>query len=63
MVLPYDQQFMARRSIVTAWNIAQSAVVNIQALYDGEAKRPRALDDTTTHISYAAHAERFSTGL
>ena len=63
MVLPNDEQLLTGGSIVTARDIAQSAVANIQALYDGEAKRPRALDDTTTHISYAAHAERFTTGL
>jgi hypothetical protein len=40
VVLPDDQQFLTRRSIVTAGDIAQSAVANIESFDDGEAKRP-----------------------
>jgi hypothetical protein len=39
MVLADDQHLLTRRSVVTARDIAQSAIADIKAIDDGEAKR------------------------
>ena len=48
MVLPNDQEFLARRTIVAGRNVADAAVADIKAFDDGETKRSRTLDDATT---------------
>jgi hypothetical protein len=50
VVFPNDQQLLARCSIVARGDLAHAAIADIQALDDGEAKRSRALDDTTAHL-------------
>ena len=49
MVLPNDQQFLARRSIVARANVAHPAVADIDTFNNREPKRPGTLDDTATH--------------
>lgn len=49
MVLPDDQQFLTRRSIVAAGHIAKSAIADIKAIDNGEAKRAGTLDNSSTH--------------
>jgi hypothetical protein len=49
VVLPIDEQLLARGSIVSPWDIAQPAIADIEALDNGEAKRPGTLDNATTH--------------
>jgi hypothetical protein len=49
MVLPNNQQLLARRSIVARRDIAHAAIADIEPFDNGEAERPRILDDTTTH--------------
>src|SRR5262249_5171737 len=51
MVLPNDKQFLARRTVVARGDVAHAAIADIQALHNGEAKRPRTLDDAATHAS------------
>jgi hypothetical protein len=48
VLLPDDQQFLTRRSIVAAGHIAQSAIADIKAIDNGEAKRAGTLDNTST---------------
>jgi hypothetical protein len=38
VVLPDDQQFLTRRSIIAAGHIAELAIADIKAIDDGEAK-------------------------
>jgi hypothetical protein len=40
VVLPNDEQFLARRSIVAWRNIAHAAIADIKTFDDAEAKRP-----------------------
>ena len=47
MVLTNDQQLLARCSIVARSDVAHPAIADIEAFHNGEAKRFRALDDTT----------------
>ena len=49
MVLPNDQQPLARSSIVARANIAHAAVADIKAFNNGEAEGSGTLDDTSTH--------------
>ena len=50
MIFPYDQQLLTRGSVAAGPNISPPAVVDVQALDDGEAKRTGALDHTATHV-------------
>src|SRR5262249_9336793 len=62
VVLPNDKQFLARRSVVARGDVAHAAIADIQALHNGEAKRPRALDHTSTHAGrYLGAVDRIST--
>jgi hypothetical protein len=45
VILPNDQQFLTRRTIVTARDIAQSTIAGIETIDDGEAQRAG-----TTHV-------------
>ena len=49
MVLPNDQQFLARRSIVAGDDVAHLAVTDIEAVNNSEAKGSGTLDDTSAH--------------
>ena len=49
MVLPNDQQLLARRSIVAGANVAHPAIADVKAFNNGEAKGSGTLDDTATH--------------
>jgi hypothetical protein len=49
MVLPNNQKFLARRSIVARANGSYPANADIKAFNDCQAKRSRTLDDTVTH--------------
>ena len=62
--MPNDEQLLAGCSIVAWGHIAQPAIADIKTFDDGQAKRPRLLNDTTTHNKlYAAQAEHRRTGL
>ena len=54
VVLPNDQQFLARRSVVAWVNIAQAVVADIEAFDNTETERTGTLDDATTHITRPA---------
>ena len=64
VVMPNDEQLLAGCSIVARGNVAHAAVADIKTFDDGQAERPRLLNDTTTHNKlYAAQAEHRRTGL
>jgi hypothetical protein len=49
VVLPNNQQFLARRSVVARADVVHPPVGNIKTIDYGEAKWFGALGDTTTH--------------
>jgi hypothetical protein len=57
MVLADDKQLLARCTIVARGDIAHPGRY-IKAIDNGEAERPRTLDNATTHVRlYTAQAE------
>jgi hypothetical protein len=50
VVLPNDQQLLARRNIVAWSHVSHADIADIQALHNREAKKPGAFDDTSTHV-------------
>jgi hypothetical protein len=50
VVLPNDQQLLARRNIVAWSHVSHADIADIQALHNREAKKPGVFDDTSTHV-------------
>jgi hypothetical protein len=51
MVLPNDQQFLARPRVVARANIGHAAVADIETFDNRQAKGPRALNDAAAHAA------------
>jgi hypothetical protein len=49
MVLPNNQQVLARSSVVAGAEVAHPPVSDIETIDNGEAEGSRSLDDATTH--------------